>query len=338
LKALVYPRFDHLELQTVPEPVAGAGEVLIRVEACGICGSELTSFAHRSPRRPPPLVMGHEFAGTISDLGAGVAGLARGQRVMVNSLVHCGECDMCRRGSTHLCRGRQVFGMHRPGAFAEYVAVPASIVFPLPESVSALQGALVEPLANAVHVLALASKEAIQTVLIVGAGTIGLMCLQAARAVGNVQVAMMETHPRRREIAEELGALCVVDPRERAGADLVEELTGGTGFDLAIDAVGVPAARTDAIRAVRPGGEAVWIGLHEDETPLNAFDVILPERRVQGSYAATDADIRASIRLFAEGKIQTEPWVTPFPLAEGDRVFLDALHQRLPGVKAVLEP
>jgi threonine dehydrogenase-like Zn-dependent dehydrogenase len=228
--------------------------------------------------------------------------------------------------------------MHRPGAFAEYVAVPAGIVFPLPDSVSALQGSLVEPLANAVHVLSLAAGNPLETVLVCGAGTIGLMCLQAARAFGAARVAMTETHPQRREVAAGLGAARVVDPRERSGESLVEEFTGGSGFDLAIDAVGVAAARTDAIRSVRPGGEAVWIGLHEDETPLCAFDVILPERRVQGSYAATDADIRTSIRLFAEGRIRTEPWVSVFPLAEGPRVFRDALQQRLPGVKAVLEP
>jgi L-iditol 2-dehydrogenase len=338
LKALVYPEFDRLEVRDVPEPVLQPEEVLIRVAACGICGSELGSFAHRSPRRPPPLVMGHEFAGSVAAVGAGVSGLTPGQRVMVNSIVHCGTCDLCRRGATHLCRQRQVFGMHRPGAFAEYVAVPAGIVFPLPEEVSALQGSLVEPLANAVHVLSLASRNPMETVLICGAGTIGLMCLQAARASGAGRVAMTETHPQRRAFAEALGAAVAVDPRERSGTDLVAEFTGGTGFDLAIDAVGVPAARVDAVRAVRPGGEAVWIGLHDDETTLNAFEVILPERRVQGSYAATDADIRASIRLFAEDKIRTDPWVNTFPLAEGARVFRDALEQRLPGVKAVLEP
>src|SRR5438876_5923935 len=125
MQALLYPDYGEMEVREVPSPSAAPGEALIRVGACGICGSELGSFAHRSPRRPPPLVMGHEFAGTVAALGEGVSGLAPGQRVMVNSLVHCGGCDMCRRGATHLCRERQVFGMHRPGAFAEYVAVPA---------------------------------------------------------------------------------------------------------------------------------------------------------------------------------------------------------------------
>jgi L-iditol 2-dehydrogenase len=282
--------------------------------------------------------MGHEFAGTVAAVGDGVAGLETGQRVMVNSLVHCGACDMCRRQATHLCRQRQVFGMHRPGAFAEYVVVPEGIVFPLPHGVTPLQGSLVEPLANGVHVLSLVSGNPMETVLIAGAGTIGLMCLQAAKAFGAGRVAMTETNPERREVAASLGAAVTADPRDRSGVDLVEELTGGTGVDLAIDAVGVPSARVDAIRAVRPGGDAVWIGLHDDETTLSAFEVILPEKRVQGSYAATDADIRASIRLFAEGKIRTEPWVRAFPLSEGARVFVDALHQRLPGVKAVLEP
>src|SRR5262245_8682321 len=174
MKALVYPEFDRLEVRDVPEPEPAAGEVLVRVGACGICGSELGSFASRSPRRPPPLVMGHEFAGIVAALGDGVTGLQVGERVVVNSLVHCGQCDLCRRGATHLCRNRQVFGMHRPGAFAELVAAPANIIYPMPETMTAVQGALVEPLANGIHVVSLAAGNPLETVVVIGGGPIGL--------------------------------------------------------------------------------------------------------------------------------------------------------------------
>src|SRR5262249_42896115 len=157
--------------------------------------------AARSTRRRPPLVMGHEFAGKVVELGEGVENVAVGDRVVVNSVVHCGRCRLCLRGDTHLCEKRQVFGMHRPGAFAQRVAAPAGILFPLPPNVSAREGALVEPLANAVHVLSLAPAGASGTVLILGAGTIGLLCMQAARAAGAERVLITDTNPHRLAIA-----------------------------------------------------------------------------------------------------------------------------------------
>jgi 2-desacetyl-2-hydroxyethyl bacteriochlorophyllide A dehydrogenase len=343
MQALVYTDWDQLEVREVPEPSCGPDEAVIQVAACGICGSELGSFAHRSPRRPPPLVMGHEFSGEVAAVGERVTGLQVGDRVVVNSLVHCGECDLCRREMSHLCRNRQVFGMHRPGAFAERVVVPAHVVFPRPENVSGVQGSLVEPLANGLHVLSLATGggqgQALppQDVLILGAGTIGLMCLQAAKVHGAQRVVVTETHPARRAAAEALGAAEVLDPRAVSLPEWARENTEG-GFDLCIDAVGAAETKGDSVRAARPGGEVIWIGLHEDESPFNSFDLILAERRVSGSYGATAADLQRAIELFAAGSVRTEPWVETFPLADGAAVFRGALRQELPGVKAVLLP
>jgi 2-desacetyl-2-hydroxyethyl bacteriochlorophyllide A dehydrogenase len=337
MQALVYTDWDQLEVRDVPEPACGPEEAVIRVAACGICGSELGAFAHRSPRRPPPLVMGHEFSGEVERVGERVRGLQVGDRVVVNSLVHCGQCDLCRRGMSHLCRSRQVFGMQRPGAFAERVVVPAHVVFPRPENVTGVQGALVEPLANGLHVISLADPNSLDQVLILGAGTIGLMCLQAAKVHGARRVVVTETHPGRRAAAEGLGADEVLDPRAVSLPEWAREATDG-GFDLCIDAVGTGETKRDAVRAARPGGEIIWIGLHEDETPFNSFDLILAERQLSGSYGATADDLRRAIELFASGAIRTEPWVETFPLAEGAAVFRAALRQELPGVKAVLVP
>lgn len=145
MKALVYPTWDTLEIRQVPAPTPGPGEVVLRVAAVGICGSELEAVASRSPRRTPPLVMGHEFCGEVAEVGAGVWEAKAGDRVVASSIIPCGRCADCRSGATHLCPDRQVFGMNRPGAFAERVAVPASILLPLPERVGPLEGALVEP-------------------------------------------------------------------------------------------------------------------------------------------------------------------------------------------------
>jgi threonine dehydrogenase-like Zn-dependent dehydrogenase len=339
MRALLYPKFGELEFRSdLPEPEPAAGEVLIEVEACGICGSELGGFIHRSPRRPPPIVMGHEFAGRVGALGAGVTGLEPGQRVMVNALIHCGECDLCRRDLTHLCRSRQVFGMHRPGAFAERVSVPAHVVYPLPENVSFVQGAMVEPLGNGLHVIDLARGNTLETVLICGAGTIGLMCYIAARAAGAQRIAVTDTNDGRLQVARDLGADLAINVREQDLASVVQEWTEGRGVELAVDAVGAEATRIDAVHAARPGGDVVWIGLHQNETTFAALDIILPEKRVIGSYGASDKDIRRGIQLFSEGKVPMEAWTEIFPLEEGAEVFLDMVHQRRPIIKAVLEP
>ena len=339
MRALLYPDFGELEFRPdISEPKAGPGEVLIEVQACGICGSELGGFASRSPRRKPPIVMGHEFAGVVAELGPEVDGIQPGQRVMVNALVHCGDCDLCRRGLTHLCRKRQVFGMHRNGAFAERVNVPARVVFPLPENVSMIQGAMVEPLGNGIHVVDLAKGNSLETVLVCGAGTIGLMCFLAARAAGAQRVALSDTNDGRLQVARDLGADLTVNVRNQDLQQAVLDWTDGTGVELAVDAVGAESTRQDVIEAVRPGGDAVWIGLHHDELTLSSFGVVLPEKRVIGSYAAAEKDIRRGIQLFSEGKVPIDSWTQLFPLEEGAEVFLDMVHQRRPIIKAVLQP
>jgi threonine dehydrogenase-like Zn-dependent dehydrogenase len=338
MQALLYPSYGEMVVAEVPEPRLKPGELLVRVEACGICGSELGSFAARSPRRVPPLVMGHEFAGTVEARGEGVEGPEIGARVVVNSLVHCGECDLCVRGLTHLCRNRQVFGMQRPGAFAERVAVPAGIVFPMPEAMTAVQGALVEPLANGIHVLSLAAGNPLGTVVVIGAGPIGLMCLQAARRRGAKRVAVSEPAAHRREVAVALGAETAWDPRQGGLGECAAAWTEGLGADLVIDAVGSAATKRDSITVARPGADVVWIGLHGDEVTLNSFDLILSERRVSGSYGAGEQDIRAAIEWLAAGQAQTEPWVEVSPLSRGAETFFAALRQEGEAVKFVLEP
>jgi len=308
------------------------------VAACGICGSEMGGFAARSPRRVPPIVMGHEFSGVIERLGDRVSGLREGQRVVVNALYHCGECDLCRRGLTHLCRDRQVFGMNRQGAFAELVNAPASIVYPIPEGVSDVQAAMVEPLGNGLHVVDMARGNTLETVLVCGAGTIGLMCMQAARARGAQRIAISDTHAGRLEIAGDLGADLVVNPGERNVVETMLEWTDGQGVELGIDAVGAPPTREDALRSARPGGDVVWIGLHHDEMTLSTYEIVLGEKRVMGSYAATDANMREGLELFAAGRIELAPWTQTFPLEQGAEVFRAMLRQEKDAIKAVLVP
>jgi L-iditol 2-dehydrogenase len=339
VKALVYAAHDVMEVRDVPEPgPPGRGEAVVRVAGVGICGSELEAFATRSPRRPPPLIMGHEFCGEVVAVGAEVPGVRPGDRVVLNSVIACGECEHCRDGRGHLCPRREVFGMKRPGGFAELTTVPAATIFHLPEKVSPLAGAVVEPLANAVHVLSLVQERLPETVVVIGAGTIGLMCLQVAREVGAFRLVAVDTSPARLEVAHRLGAEPVVNPRETPLRDAIREFTRGRGADVVVDAVGTPETRRDAVAIARAGGEVVWIGLHADETALSGQDVVLGERRIQGSYAVTPRDLRKAIGLLAHGRVDLERWVRPFPLADGARVFRDLLHQPKEYVKAVLMP
>ncbi|OLC17392.1 MAG: hypothetical protein AUH29_01975 [Candidatus Rokubacteria bacterium 13_1_40CM_69_27] len=325
MKALVYPAWDVLEIRDVPEPSPGPGEVVLRVAAVGICGSELEAVASRSPRRTPPLIMGHEFCGEVAAVGEGVTDLRVGDRVVSSSVIPCGRCAECRHGATHLCPQREVFGMNRPGAFAERIAVPASVVLPLPERVGPLEGALVEPLANAVHVWSLVTRRFPETVVVIGCGAIGLMALQVARAGGALTLIAVEINEARLEMAHAVGAEPVFNPMR---GDVVAELrqfTRGRGADIVIDAVGAAATRRAAVEMACAGGEVVWVGLHDDATEIPGYQVVLGERRIAGSYAVTARDLGTAVGLFAHGRIEIAPWVHPFALDEGPRVFRQLL-------------
>jgi L-iditol 2-dehydrogenase len=339
VKALVYPAWDQLEVREVPEPVPAPGEVVLRVAAAGICGSEIEAFVSRSPRRTPPLILGHEFCGEVRAVGDGVTTVRPGDRVVANSLITCGRCDFCLDGLGHLCPERGVFGMSRPGAFAELVTAPARCLVPLPEKVSPIQGALVEPLANAVHVFGLVPERFPETVVVIGAGTIGLMCLQVAKAAGALRLVSVDTNDARLEVAHALGAEPVFNPAREDPAAAVREFTRGRGADVVVDAVGTSRTRLAAVGASRAGGTVVWIGLHADATELSGHQVVLGERTVRGSYAVAVRDLRTAVGLFAHGKVDITSWVRPFPLDEGARVFRQ-LATDPPGdyVKALLLP
>jgi L-iditol 2-dehydrogenase len=325
VKALRYPAWDVLEIATVDDPIPAPGEAVLQVAAVGICGSELEAVANRSPRRTPPLVMGHEFCGQVIAVAPDVTEVKIGDSVVASSLIPCGHCAACRSGAIHLCPERGIFGMNRPGAFAERVAVPARVLLPLPERVSPLQGALVEPLANGVHVWSRLAVKFPETVVVIGCGAIGLLALQVARAGGALRLVAVDTSDARLRMAHAVGAEPLFNPNRDAVVSEIRAFTRGRGADVIIDAAGTPATRRTAVDAVRPGGEVVWIGTHGDATELSGRDVVLGERRISGSYAVTYDDLATAVALFAHGRIDIEPWTRPFPLDEGARVFRQLL-------------
>ncbi|MBI5880471.1 MAG: alcohol dehydrogenase catalytic domain-containing protein [Chloroflexi bacterium] len=322
--------------QAVPAPAAG--EVLVKVTYAGICGSELGGYLGHNALRVPPLVMGHEFAGEIAALGDGATArnpaLFTGQAVTVNPLSYCGQCDYCKQGLNHLCARRKLLGAHRPGAYAEYVTTPAENVVPLPAGVTARTGALTEPVAVAVRMAELAGPVAGETVLIVGAGPIGLLALQALRARGAGRIFISDLEPQRLAMAEELGG----EPLNARDSDVVKTVRGATGNRgpaVSVDAVGAGVTRQQAVTAARAGGTVILTGLHEEQSALNFGDVIRREVVLRGSFAYSPANFAEGLDWLARGAIRLDPWIVEAPLADGGRWF-DRLIDEPGGVAKVL--
>src|SRR5690606_39177451 len=205
MNAMIYSDWKRLEIGPVPEPVPRAGELLVRVAACGICGSELEAFKKRSPRRRPPLVLGHEFCGEVVSVPPrGDPGWI-GRKVVANAIVSCGHCHQCQRGNSHLCINRELFGLDRPGGVAQAGDVPEQAVLEWPTGLEAQQACLAEPLANGVHIVRLCESLAPTNVLVIGAGAIGLLCQQAFQTMLGAKVAVADVRPDRLQIAHELG-------------------------------------------------------------------------------------------------------------------------------------
>jgi L-iditol 2-dehydrogenase len=342
MKALLLSEYKHLEIADLPRPSPGNGEVLVRVAACGICGSDVHGYDGSSGRRIPPIVMGHEAAGTIAALGDGVRGFAVGDRVTFDSTIFCGTCNNCRRGDVNLCDNRQVLGVscgefRRPGAFAEYVAVPSRILYRLPESLSFSEAAMLEAVSVALHGVSLAEVSSGCTALVLGAGMIGLLTLQALRVAGCARVYVADLDPTRLKLAADVGATAVLSS-EVDVAEQVRQLTDGVGGDLAIEAVGRTETVKASIESVRKGGIVVLVGNISPEVTLPLQKVVTRQIRLQGSCASSGEYPRA-IELLASGAIQVKPLITAIaPLEDGPRWF-ERLYAREPNLmKVILSP
>jgi len=336
VRTLVYVQPHRLELQDAPTPAPRATEV-VKVEASGVCGSDLHGYLGKSLNRKPPLVMGHEFAGVVASVGEAVRDLAAGTAVTVYPLITCGLCPACRRGESSQCPSRQVIGVHRPGGFAEYVAVPRASVIPLPAGISVFTASLAEPLANAVHIFNRNVHGLVRRIAIFGAGTQGLMALHLARLLSPPVLASVDIVPARLAVAERLGATAALNAHMEDAVARIRDLTGGDGVDLAIEAVGGVATRQAALASVRAGGTVVLLGLGEEVTPLNAVDIVNREVTIRGSYAYTYDDFIRAVELLGTGLIRGE-WARPYALEAGPTVFRQLTTDPGDLIKAVLTP
>jgi len=339
MQTLYYPDYGELAIRHLPSPcIEHPSDVLLTVLACGICGSELETFRSKSKRRAPPLIMGHEFCGIVSETGDAVTAFKKGDYVVSNSIISCNNCSYCEEGLINLCESRQVFGMHRNGAFAQTVNVPSQCILPLPGHIDYKAACLIEPLANAVHILnmlAAFTRDPVN-VLIIGAGSMGLLILQALKCLQQSIIVVADINEERLRVADRLGADYVVNSSKTDLPDFIDRFSGHRGMDVAIDAVGNAVTTEHGLRIIKPGGVLVMVGLAENNSKLLSYDIILREKKIMGSYAAVRQDLETAVELIASGNIDVTSWVQYYSLAEGKQAFEDMLDARY--IKAVILP
>lgn len=348
MDALLLTEPSTLSLTDLPVPEPGPAEVRLQVAACGICGSDVHGYTGASGRRIPPLVMGHEAAGTIDAAGSSVTGLVAGQRVAIDSTVFCGSCEQCRSGCENLCSHRQVLGVscgdyRRHGCFAEYAIVPARVCYPIPDSLDFAVAALLEPLTIGLHAINLGCQQGPpRSAVVVGCGMIGLVTVAALAARGVPRIAAIDIDPDRLAEARRHGATETFDGRDadagRQAAAWGASSADVDGADLVIEAVGNTAAVGTAIDAVTRGGTVVLVGNISPMIDLPLQQVVTRQIRLQGSCASAGCYPEA-IELAASGRVDLARFISRVaPLAEGPDWFQRLLNREPGLVKVVLTP
>ncbi len=343
MKALTLTGTSQFTYGDAPEPDMAEDEVIIKVDACGICGSDVHGMDGSTGRRIPPVIMGHEAAGTIVRAGAKAGAWREGERVTFDSTLYCGECEYCVDGQVNLCKNRRVMGVscadyRQNGAFAEYVSVPGRVVCRLPEEVTFEEAVFVEPAAVALHAVRRAGAGPGQTGLVVGAGIIGLLTVQALKAAGCERVYATDLSEGRLALAKELGADEVFPAKAGGLKEAILALTGGEGVDVAMECVGITATVQSAIDCVRKGGTVGLVGNLAQRIEFPLQSVVTREIALFGSCASA-GEYPAALKEIAAGRIRVKPLTSAVrPLEEGADWFhkLHAAEGDL--IKVILKP
>lgn len=327
MKALVYTAPHEVTYRDEPPPSRGAGEVLLQIDAVGICGSDMHAYHGHDPRRVPPLILGHELSARV------VEGPGEGRRVTVNPLITCGRCEYCAQGRDNLCAHRTMIGMTRAGGFAELMTTAASSVIDVPQDISVRAAALTEPAATALHAIAIAMRALARplpecSVLVLGGGAIGMLATLLLQSYGVRRISVGETNVLRRASLAKATHAHVYDPeREQPSA-----------ADLVLDAVGAKATRNMALAAVKPGGVVMHVGLLDWASEIDMRKLTLAEITLIGTYTYTTADLRAAVAALAAGALGDLAWVEERPLADGAAAFRDLHEGRSAAAKIILRP
>jgi L-iditol 2-dehydrogenase len=327
MKALLLTAPSRLEWVDFPDPAPADDEVLLRVRACGICGSDVHGWDGSSGRRNPPLIMGHEAAGEVVALGSGVDGWHTGDRVTFDSTLWCGTCRFCRSGQVNLCENRRVVGVapteyKKHGAFAEFLTVPARVLYRVPDSLPFEQAAMIEPVSIAVHAVRRVGSLTGATAVVVGSGMIGLLVVQALRWAGARRIIAVDLADNRLELARRLGATHAFNPAQADVAAEVAGVTEGLGAEVSFEVVGFTPTLNLALATLKRGGTCVMVGNLSPKTqdfPLQA--VVTRELTITGSCASA-GEYPLCLDLVARGEIDVKPMIeTVAPLSEGAEWF-----------------
>jgi L-iditol 2-dehydrogenase len=343
MKALLLIDKQRFELTDMPVPAIGPGELLVAVKACGICGSDVHGFDGSTGRRIPPIVMGHEAAGVVEQVGPAAKGFAPGDRVTFDSTVYCGQCTYCRTGRINLCDNRRVLGVscaeyRRHGCFAQYVAIPYYIAYRLPERLSFECAAMVEAVSIALHSVNRAGLKLGDSAVVVGAGMIGQLIVQALRAAGCGTLIAIDKDDSRLESARRFGADHILNANSLDVGSEAHRLANGTGADVAFEAVGTAAALQTAVLGVRKGGTVILVGNVSPEVPMPLQAIVTRELTLLGSCASC-GEYPACLELMSRSKIDVQSLISAVaPLEQGPQWFA-RLYRQEPGLmKVILTP
>lgn len=343
MKAMLLSAYKQLELTEMPVPEIGPHELLVRVKACGICGSDVHGYDGSTGRRIPPIVMGHEAAGVVAAVGERVSRFKEGDRVTFDSTVSCGQCYFCRRGDINLCDQRRVLGVsteefRQHGAFAEYVVVPERISYHLPDTLDFEQAALIEAVSIAVHAVNRTPITLGDTAVVVGSGMIGLLVVQALRLAGCGRVIAVDLEDNKLALAKTLGADDGWNPKTVDVAEAIRAVTDGRGADVAIECVGAAAPIKTAIHALRKGGALTLVGNLSPQVEMPLQALVTRELTVYGS-CASSGEYPVCIDLMARGLIQVQPLISAVAPLEQGPTWFQRLYAHEPGLmKVVLQP
>lgn len=338
MKALVYYGPEDLKVADIADPRPAPGEALLRVRSVGICGSDVHGYLGLTGRRLPPMVMGHEFAAEVVELGPGATGVAVGDRVAAYPVVFCDDCAQCRRGNRHLCLNKRAFGvLDCNGAMAEYINVPTKVLFKLDAAVSYDIGALMEPLAVAMRAVNHAGDLSGKTVMVVGAGTIGLLIAALVKTRDPARIIVSDLAESRREVARRMGADRTIDGAAENLAETIRDETGG-GVDVSLEAVGATPTVQQAMACLRLGGTSVWVGNSARMVTANMQEIVTRELKVVGSFLYSYDEFAACAALLNAGRLDLEHLISlRVPMFEqGPAMFARLAKDPGPLIKVIL--
>lgn len=343
MKALLLKEYKNLTVTDMPEPEVGEHDVLVQIRACGICGSDIHGFDGSSGRRVPPLIMGHEASGVAVKTGCAVTKAKAGDRVTFDSMVSCGQCSFCERDQMNLCNNRRVLGVscndyRQHGCFAEYTVVPEHIIYKIPDNLLFEHAAMIEPVSVAVHAVKRTPITEDDTAVVVGAGMIGLLVVQALKSAGCGKIIAVDLAEEKLSLAKELGADLGINPNSTDAIQTILKTTDGDGVDVAMEVVGATPTVQTAIEATRKGGSVTLVGNLAPKVDFPLQSVVTRELTIYGT-CGSNGEYPECIDLLSSGVIKVDPLISATATLDKGAEWFNRLYANEAGLmKVILQP